>query len=618
MRWFIKGHNSGGDDRKTEADWSLFRRNAQWAFRESWRVSRKHFLILMISSLVSAVVPAVMALIIGLLVNLIRKGVENQSVPIDEATWLLAGASLSVLVGHVSQVFGQYSRLRLSDLLRLSISKKAFGHANTLDLAFFEDSRSQDILSRATQSQGSDFLGFVLDSIASISSAVQITSLLGVLLWIDPLVTPVLVLLGIPWLMFRWHLAKIRYETLRSKTTKRRWSRYYLSRLIGRDVIPAVRLLGIGQLLLDKLEETMLDIMQVDRGVYRRQALGSLFAALVFTGGFLAVIAAVGYRTIGGVIPFHLLVSYVVAAFRFRSALIDFINRLAATMERLLTITNLVEFFDAQPSLSNTGAICIEQVRGDIELRDVAFAYPGTERLVLKNISLRIEPGDAVALVGPNGSGKTTLAKLICRLYDVSSGCIRLDGHDLRELRLDFLQQQIGFVNQGGVRFEATAHDNIAFGDWARLEEDRRAVQEIAKRTGADGILKDLPEGYDTQLGRMFGAVDLSGGQWQRLSITRALAKNAKIYILDEPTAHLDAQAEYQIFSAFRELTRDKTVLLISHRFSTTRMADRILVLDDGRIVEQGTHDDLIGKGGMYRELFNLHQFATGTVKDPG
>jgi ATP-binding cassette subfamily B protein len=316
----------------------------------------------------------------------------------------------------------------------------------------------------------------------------------------------------------------------------------------------------------------------------------------------------VGYRTLDGVFPFHLLVTYLLAAFRLRTSVNEFVNKLSVTMERVLRITNLQEFFATRPLIRDSRQSVKIDIKGRIEIRDVSFSYPGTNRTVLKNISLQIKEGETIALVGPNGGGKTTLVKLLTRLYEPTSGSITIDGIQIQEITLDSLQSQIAYIDQNDVRFEATVHENIAYGDWRRLMSRKDLVEAIAEEVSLTEMIRHLPNGMDTVLGRVFGDFDLSGGQWQKIAIARALATDASIYILDEPTAHMDAQTEFEIFQGLRNLVTRKTTVLISHRFTTARMADRIVVLDEGRIVEEGSHDSLLSLGGVYGTLFELHQ----------
>jgi ATP-binding cassette subfamily B protein len=293
---------------------------------------------------------------------------------------------------------------------------------------------------------------------------------------------------------------------------------------------------------------------------------------------------------------------------RLRLTLEMCIASLAQALEQMLYIANLINFLAVAPCSGPMAGIVPRTGRGEIELDNVTFTYPGAADPTLQQISLHVRPGEIIGIVGETGAGKTTLVKLLCRLYDLDMGCVRFDGIDVRDLSLDYLHSQIGFLMQGFGRYETTAAENIAYGDWQRLLEDREAVERIAQSANVDDLVQSLPQGYDTMLGRMFGTVDLSGGQWQRLALARAFARDASLMILDEPTSNLDARAEYRLFRQFRELANGRTTILISHRFSTLRMADRIVVLESGRLVECGTHQELLDRRGTYAGLYDLHR----------
>ena len=281
---------------------------------------------------------------------------------------------------------------------------------------------------------------------------------------------------------------------------------------------------------------------------------------------------------------------------------------LAGIADQALYLTDLLAFFNMKPTvLSKENALPAPRpISQGFEFRDVSFWYPGTTRRILDHLNFRLEPGERVALIGQNGQGKTTIVKLISRLYDPSQGKVLLDGVDLREYSVDDLCREIGVIFQDFMRYEMKASENIAVGRIEKLD-DRESIEAAAHKSLADLVIRKLAKGYDQMLGRRFeGGVDLSGGEWQRLALARAYLRDAQVLILDEPTAALDARAEYEVFERFSDLTKGKMTLLISHRFSTVRMSDRIVVLEGGRIVEEGRHDKLVALGGRYAEMFEL------------
>jgi len=339
----------------------------------------------------------------------------------------------------------------------------------------------------------------------------------------------------------------------------------------------------------------------------RRLLIGSLLTLLGVTGYYGAYGLAV-YQTIIGLLTFGTL-TFLTGAIAGASANIQAVfSTFSSIADQAIYLTDLIEFFSVQPRVvSKPGALLAPRpIRCGFEFKNVSFSYPGHSHLVLKDVSFRLEPGERIALVGENGEGKTTLVKLITRLYDVTSGQILFDGVDLRNYALDDLWKEIGVIFQDFMRYEMNASDNIAIG---RIEEQNNSfrIRAAAHKSLADGVIRKLPKHYEQMLGCRFnGGIDLSGGEWQKVALARAYLRDAQLLILDEPTAALDARSEHEVFQRFAELTRGKMSLLISHRFSTVRMADRILVLEGGEIAEQGPHDLLVRSGGRYAEMFEL------------
>jgi ATP-binding cassette subfamily B protein len=329
---------------------------------------------------------------------------------------------------------------------------------------------------------------------------------------------------------------------------------------------------------------------------------------MLSTGGYYGAYAWVVYQTVTGVLTIDKLVFLTQSILAASSNISLIFSTLSSIADQALFLTDLLAFFEMRPTVtSKPGALPAPRpITRGFEFRDVSFVYPGTERLVLSRLNFCLEPGERLALIGQNGQGKTTIVKLMTRLYDPTSGQILLDGIDLRGYDIEDLCKEIGVIFQDFMRYEMTARENIAVGRIEYLHEDD-LIRRAAEKSLADGVIRRLPLKNEQMLGRRFeGGVDLSGGEWQKLALARAYLRQAQVLILDEPTAALDARAEYEVFERFNELTESKMALFISHRFSTVRMATRIIVLEDGAIIEEGNHERLIARGGRYAEMFEL------------
>jgi ATP-binding cassette subfamily B protein len=524
--------------------------------------------------------------------------------------WLILGFGLA-LFEAISPLTEKFFTQRLHDDVNLRITGDILDHAARLDVAFFEDPRRREMIERAQQNPADRFINFVRETQAALTSVLQTISLVGILVLIEPWVLLVLAPSALPYLFFQWRLSRRYYLEEYHRTPKRRWTHYFVSLLTDRRSLTEIKLVGLAPFLIKQFRSLISQFRDQDRELHRRSLAGSSIFAAVTTIAFYAIFVRVVLRALAGALTVGDIAIFGGATSRVRFTLERLIQSISGAMEQTLYISNLIDFFNVTPGIRSGRNLVPITGRGEIEFKDVFFSYPGSTQSTLNGVSLRIEPGEIVALVGENGAGKTTLVKLLARLYDPDKGQVAFDGVDLQQISLDYLYQQISFVLQDFVRYEATAMDNIAYGDWASMMGKRQEVERIARLAGVDGMIRSMPRGYETMLGRLFGEYDLSGGEWQKLAVARAFSRGAAVLILDEPTSSLSTQAEYELFCRFRELSRGRTTILVSHRFSTLRMADRILVMEKGQIVECGTHEELIANAGRYAKLYRLHRRQT-------
>ncbi|HLF56494.1 MAG TPA: ABC transporter ATP-binding protein, partial [Thermoanaerobaculia bacterium] len=563
------------------------------------------------ATLVRSFLPAALAVAARGLVNAVVDAVSTAERVIGPVVpWLLLGLGLTVLEGTL-HVANRYFTHRLRDDLNYRLTGDLLEHAAKLELAYFEDPRSQDVLERAKREPAEHVAKFVTELLAAAGNVLQVFSLVAILALIEPLILLVIVLFALPFAWFQVQLALRRYAIEHLRTTKRRWSNYFVAALTDRTNVSEVKLLGLAPHLIERFRALMGEFRDQDGAVYARDLRGGSLFVLLTTAASYAMLLRVALRVVAGSLTLGDLAIFGGATTRLRVALEGLVGSLSGLLERTLHIANVTAFLAARPAAIGAGKT-VPAGGGAIELVRVGFAYPGAVEPALRSISLAIGAGETVAFVGENGAGKSTLVKLIARLYEPDQGTIRLDGVDLRELDGDELRSRIAFVFQNFGRYEASAADNIAYGDWRRLLGERERVREIARLAGVEELLASLPDGFDTQLGRTFGQVDLSGGEWQRIAVARAFARDARLLILDEPTSNLDARAEYELFLRFRQLAHGRTTIVVSHRFSTVSMADRIFVLDRGRIVESGTHRELLARNGSYAQLYELQRRALG------
>jgi ATP-binding cassette subfamily B protein len=583
-------------------------RNAGWAISLTWNTNWKILLGVIFANLIQSVTPVGLALsargVVNAVVEILDTGTHDTTTLM---IWLAAGLAITIFEALSRFGLDLFTRL-LKDELNLRITSDILEHAAGLELGYFEDSKFQDIIERARQNPAENFVEFLNNTLASVRNILQSLSLIALLVMIAPLIVLIMFPIAIPYLYYQWKLSKIKFQLEYSRATKRRWTEYFISKLTNYESVPEVKILGLPPLLIKRFKVLMGEFLEQDRALYgRRFIIDSIFALLTTMAAYfvffrVSIGALSGGITVGDVAIFG------GAAIRLRISIEMAIMSLTNAMERTLYISNLSRFFAVKSMIDPKEGIALDSCKGRIEMEDVVFTYPGSENPAIQGVSLRIEPGETVALVGENGSGKTTLAKIISRFYDPDKGVVKLDGHDLKKISVEYLHKNISLILQNFGRYEATVFENIAYGDWRRLLDNPGEVENISEKGGILEMIQDMPQGYQTMLGRSFGEYTLSGGQWQQIALARAFGRNAAVLILDEPTSNLDAQAEYKLFLRLKKVSEGRTTILISHRFSTVSMADRIIVLKSGKVREEGTHETLIKNKDLYYRLYNFHK----------
>jgi ATP-binding cassette, subfamily B, bacterial len=522
--------------------------------------------------------------------------------------WMLLAAEF-VLVACASFCSRavEYSDQRMATEFSRDVSLRVMDHASQLDLASLEDPEFYDRLERArVQATDRDVLFSSIGQL--LQSAIMLAVMAIALATYSSWLLAVLVLCAIPAFSGESRFMLDAYALARRLTPLRRELDYLRTLCSSREAAKEVRIFNLGNYFQGRYSSRFEQVDLQTRSYAKFRMRWASVLGMIVSAGYYACYASLvidawhGHITIG---TLTFLAGAVAAA---NSQLQMVFTQFSHVSEQALYLTDLVALLDTKPKIRSSPMAlpAPRRIEHGIEFRNVSFHYPGSNRLILNNLNLRIDPGEHVALVGENGEGKTTLVKLVARLYEPTSGAILLDGVDLRDYSLEDLRRQFAIVFQDFCRYDFPLRENIGVGKVDRLRSDE-ALWEAANRSGMNGFVSRLPNGMDQMLGRRFeGGVDLSGGQWQRVALARAYIGDAQLLILDEPTAALDAAAEAEVFQKFADLMQDKTSIIISHRFSTVRMADRILVLADGQVAEEGTHSGLTVAGGRYARLFEL------------
>jgi len=537
---------------------------------------------------------------------LVRVAKYHQGVP--GYFWWLVGAEFALAcLATIFSRTGDYCETVLADRFTRYIGTRIMEHGARLDLTSYENPDVYDKMDRA-RVQGTDRVAMIRAMGQLIQQGITTLSMAAGILFYAPWLLLILVLAIVPAFVGETHFSFLGYSLNFSQTRARRVMDYL--RIVGgsKDSIKELKLFGLAPFFVGRYRALTDELHEQTKGLARHKLYIGTLLTLLGTAGYYATYAFVVYETVVGTFTigtFYFLAGAIAGASTNIQAVFSTFSGIA---DQALFMTDLLEFFAVRPTVqSKPNALPAPRpIREGFEFRNVSFSYPGHSRLVLGNVNFRLEPGERLALVGENGQGKTTIVKLLTRLYDVTAGKILLDGIDLREYDIEDLWKEIGVIFQDFMKYEMTATENIGMGRVEELARDEK-IEAAARKSQAEGVIRRLPLGYAQILGSRFeGGADLSGGEWQKIALARAYLRDAQLLILDEPTASLDARSEHDVFQRFAELTQGKMSLLISHRFSTVRMADRILVLENGRIVEQGPHEELLRGRGRYAEMFEL------------
>nr|WP_290696247.1 ABC transporter ATP-binding protein [Halomonas sp. UBA3074] len=584
-----------------------------------WETSRWMMLGLALCTLVAGVLPAVAAWVGQLIVDGVVNAMEAHQAA-SEPSLLASITPVLKLVGIEALIIGaialaQRGLSAQQSLLRALLGQKVnvmiLEKAGSLSLSQFEDSELYDQLTRARREASTRPLALVNKTFGLLQNAISLGSFGVLLVQFSPWALLILVVGALPVFISEAKFSGDAFRLFRWRSPQTRMQIYLETVLAREDSIKEVKLFGLEGLFLKRYRDIFTQLFAEDRRLTLRRESWGFLLGLLGTLTFYAAYGWVVVETIAGALTLGQMTMYLMVFKQGQAALSASLTAISGMYEDNLYLSNLYEYLE-QPVEAETGTLSQGALPGDgLRFENVSFAYPGGDSVlqdpVLHNISLHLSPGQSLALVGENGSGKTTLIKLLTRLYRPTQGRILLDGSDLRDWSTQALRDRTGVIFQDFVRYQLQVGENLGVGDTQAFDDEQR-WQQAARHGMADDFITRMANGYQTQLGRWFkNGQELSGGQWQKIALSRAyMRENADIIVLDEPTAAMDAAAEAEVFARFREHSRDKMAILISHRFSTVRSADLILVIDQGHIIERGTHEALLEANGRYAKLFKL------------
>lgn len=553
-----------------------------------------------------AALPFGVAKVAQYIVNGIAAALRGQ--PLPPHFWQLVAAEvvLNVALGLMMRAV-DYSDSLLANSYTQYVSVRVMEQAAKLDLTTYENPTFYDRMERA-RVQATDRLVMIQQMGRLMQQIITTLIFSAALAFASPWLVVLLAVGVLPSFLGETHYAFLGYAKNFKQTPAKRQMDYLRQVAGSREGAKEVKLFGLSGFFTERFQALAGQIYKEDVTLSRSKLIVGGLLGIIGTLGYYGAYIYVIWRTIQGGYDIGQFTFLTTAIQQASSNLQQVFSTASGIADQALFLTDLVAFFEMKPTVVSKpdGLPAPRPVQSGFEFRNVSFTYPGTSRTVLKNFTFTLRRGERIALIGENGQGKTTVVKLITRLYDPTEGQILLDGKDLRDYSLEDLHREIGVIFQDFMRYELTALENIAVGRIDRAS-DQNEIESAAHKSLADTVVAKLEHNYDQLLGRRFeGGVELSGGEWQKIALARAYLRDAQLLILDEPTAALDARSELEVFERFAELTKGKMALLISHRFSTVRMADRIVVLSGGQLIEEGNHESLIHAGGLYAEMFEM------------